>query len=194
MDRTEGDATVNVKDAIEARRAYRALAPVEISDETVRDLAEAARLSASCFNNQPWRFVFVRKPDVLEQMLETLSDGNAWARASSMIVAVLSRVDLDCQIREREYFLFDSGMATALMILRATELGLVAHPIAGYSPKKVRGVLGVPDDMHVVTLVIFGKHTDEINDLLSEAQAASEAERPERHPFEEFAWMDRYGG
>jgi hypothetical protein len=42
--------------------------------------------------------------------------------------------------------------------------------------------------------VIVGKHTDEINDALSEAQAAGEAKRPERHPFEEFAYLDTYGG
>ena len=185
---------MDVKEAIETRRAYRALAPVEISDETVRDLAHSASLAASCFNNQPWRFVFVRKPDVLAEMFETLPDGNAWARAASMIVAVISKPDLDCQIMGRDYFLFDSGMATAQMILRATELGLVAHPIAGYSPKKARGVLGVPDDLSVAALVIFGKHTNEISDLLSEGQAGSEARRPERRPFEEFAWMDRYGG
>jgi len=185
---------MNVKDAIETRRAYRALAPVEISDETVRDLVDAARMAASCFNNQPWRYVFVRKPEVLEEMFETLPDGNAWARAASMIVAVVSRADLDCQIKGRDYFLFDTGMGTAHMILRATELGLVAHPIAGYSPKKVRGVLGIPDDMSVVALVIFGRHSDEITDLLSEQQAASEKTRPERKPFEEVAWLDRYGG
>lgn len=185
---------MDVKEAIRTRRAYRALAPVEITDETVRDLAESASLSASCFNNQPWRYVFVRDPKVLEEMFGTLPEGNAWARAASMIVAVISRADLDCQIKGREYYLFSTGLGTAQMILRATEMGLVAHPIAGYSPNKVRGVLGVPDDMAVVTLVIFGKHTDEISDLLSEDQAATEAERPERKPFEEFAWMDRYGG
>lgn len=185
---------MNVKEAIETRRAYRALAPVEITDDTVRDLAEAASLAASCFNNQPWRFVFVRDDQIRERLFETLPDGNAWARAASMIVAVVSRADLDCQIMGRDYFLFDSGMATAQMILRATELGLVAHPIAGYSPKGVRGVLGVPDDMAVVTLVIFGKYTDEVGDLLSEGQAASEGKRPERRPFEEIAWMDTYGG
>mgnify|MGYP002064987086 CR=1 FL=1 len=116
------------------------------------------------------------------------------ARAASMIVAVISRPDFDCQIKGRDYYQFGTGMGTAQMILRATELGLVAHPIAGYSPKKVRGVLGVPDDMSVITLVIFGKHTDEISDLLSEQQAATETKRPERKPFEEIAWMDKYGG
>ena len=185
---------MHVKDAIEKRRAYRALAPVEIGEDTVRDLAEAAQLAASCFNNQPWRFVFVRERDVLERLFETLPDGNAWARASSMIVAVASRPDLDCQIMGRDYFLFDTGMATAHLILRATELGLVAHPIAGYSPKKARDVLGITDDMTVITLVIVGKHTDEISGLLSEAQAASESDRPERCPFEEFAYLDTYGG
>jgi nitroreductase len=185
---------MDVREAIEARRAYRSLAPVEIDDDTVWDLAETAALAASCFNNQPWRFVFVRDPGVLEQMFSTLPDGNAWARAASMIVAVVSRADLDCQISGREYFQFDTGMATATMILRATELGLVAHPIAGYSPKKVRPVLGIPDDMSVVTLVVFGKHSDKIGELLSEDQAATEKRRPKRRPFEEFAWMDRYGG
>jgi nitroreductase len=185
---------MEVREAIRTRRAYRSLVPVEIDDETVRDLAESAALAASCFNNQPWRFVFVRDPEVLERMFETLPKGNAWVRAASMIVAVVSRADLDCQIKGRDYFLFDVGQAVATMILRATELGLVAHPIAGFSPKKVRPILGIPDDMHVVTLINCGRHSDEIGDLLSEEQAETEKRRPERRPFEEFAWMDRYGG
>ena len=105
---------MNVRDAIEARRAYRSLAPVGIDDETVRDLAESAALAANCFNNQPWRYVFVRRHDVLDRMFETLSEGNRWATAASMIVAVLSHPDLDCRIRSRDYYLFDTGMATAL--------------------------------------------------------------------------------
>jgi hypothetical protein len=51
-----------------------------------------------------------------------------------MIIAVFSQKDLDCIRRGgREYYLFDTGMATAFMILRAMGLGLVAHPIAGFN-------------------------------------------------------------
>jgi nitroreductase len=185
---------MHVKDAIESRRAYRSLAPVDITDDIVAELVSAARLSASCFNNQPWRYVFVRDKSVLKGMFGALSEGNKWATAASMIVAVASRADFDCQIKAREYYLFDTGMATALMILRATELGLVAHPIAGYSPKKVREVTGIPEDMNVITIVIVGKHADDINDLLSKKQAATEKERPERKPIETIAFMDRYKG
>ena len=111
-----------------------------------------------------------------------------------MIIAVASRPDLDCQIKGREYYLFDTGMATAFLILRATELGLVAHPIAGYSPKKVRAALGIPDDMTVITLVNVGRHADTIGPLLSDEQAEVEPVRPERLPFEDFAYVDHYTG
>ncbi len=185
---------MDVKKAIDTRRAYRSLDPIKISDELIRSLAESARLAPSCFNSQPWRYVFVRDRDVLSRLHEALPDGNKWVRAASMIVAVASRPDLDCQIKGREYYLFDTGMATAFLILRATELGLVAHPIAGYSPKKVREVLGIPDDMTVITLVNVGKHADSIGPLLSEEQAQVEPVRPERLPFEDFAYVDRYTG
>ena len=185
---------MEVKEAIERRRAYRSLDPVPIPDELIWDLAECASLAPSCFNNQPWRFVFVRAPEVLEEVHGALSKGNEWITDASMIIAVFSRKEDDCVIRDREYHLFDVGMATAFIILRATELGLVAHPVAGFSPRKVREVLGIPEDYQVVTLVNVGRHAETLHDKLTEEQKAVEGERPERHPFEMFAYIDRYGG
>ncbi|MGB9590523.1 MAG: nitroreductase family protein, partial [Candidatus Hydrothermia bacterium] len=69
---------MDVKTAIETRRAFRSLEPVEITDDLVEDLASAASLAPSCFNNQPWRFVFVRDPEVLKVLHGTLSRGNEW--------------------------------------------------------------------------------------------------------------------
>jgi nitroreductase len=184
---------VDVKTAIESRRAYRSLAPVDIADATVATMAESARLAASCYNNQPWRFVFVRRRDVLERLYEALPEGNKWAIGSSMVVAVASKGDLDCRIKGRDYFLFDTGMATAHMILTATELGLVAHPIAGYSQSKVKEVLGVPDDVTVITLVIVGRRASELSPLLSDVQVEAELSRPERLPVREIAFQDAYG-
>ncbi|MFO7639350.1 MAG: nitroreductase family protein [bacterium] len=183
---------MNVREAIDRRRAYRSLAPVEITDELVRELAGAARLAPTCFNNQPARFVFVRDPARLEAMKPVFSKGNAWCHAASLVIAVCARKQDDCLIHDREYYLFDCGLQTALLVLRATELGLVAHPIAGYSPKKVRAVLGIPDDRAVATLVIVGRHADEVSPVLSDEQARAERQRPERLPFEEMAFLDRW--
>ncbi len=185
---------MEVREAIEKRRAYRSLDPVTISDELIKDLAESASLAPSCFNNQPWRFVFVRDSDVLKEIHGALSKSNEWITDASMIIAVFSRKEDDCVIRDREYHMFDVGMATAFIILRATELGLVAHPVAGFSPRKVRAILGIPKDMQVITLVNVGKHADTLHDTLTEQQKAVEKERPERFPFEKFAYVDRYEG
>ncbi|UCC11943.1 MAG: nitroreductase family protein [candidate division WOR-3 bacterium] len=183
---------MDVKESIEKRRAYRSLSPVEITEDLIYDLADSARLFCSCFNNQPWRYVFVYDKKVLQDMREALSKGNEWAHAGSMIVAVFSKSDLDCIIKDRKYYLFDTGMATAALILRATELGLVAHPIAGFSPKKVKEILKIPVEYHVITLVIIGKKSDKLNPLLSEKQRLAEPERPERLAFEQFVYLNMY--
>ena len=127
---------MDVCQAIQERRAYRSLSPVEISDDLIEDLAHSAQLAPSCFNNQPWRFVFVRDPKLLERMHEALSSGNIWAHAASLIIAVFSKPEDDCIIRNRIYHQFGCGLATGFLILRATELGLVAIPLLATAPKR----------------------------------------------------------
>jgi len=183
---------MDVKEAIRKRRAYRSLIPVKITDQLIKDFAECVQITASCFNNQPWRYVFVYEPEMLNKMHEVLSPGNEWAKKASMIIVSLGRQEDDCVIRDRIYYRFDIGMATEAIILRATEIGLVAHPIAGYSPKKTREVLGIPEEMDVITLIIVGKHSDKIDPVLSEKQIEAEKNRPERIPIDDFVYINRY--
>lgn len=183
---------MNVHEAIQKRRAYRSLSPVEITPELLKDLAEAASLAPSCFNKQPWRFVAVHGREILAQVHQALSKGNEWVQDASLIIAVCSQRELDCILGQREYFLFDTGMATAFLLLRATELNLVAHPIAGYKPKAVAEILNIPQDMAVIALVAVGARSSEISARLSEAQARDEARRPERLGVEEFFYQNRY--
>ncbi len=96
--------TMEVKEAVQKRRAYRSLENYEITEEIVKDLAECARLAPSCFNNQPWRFVFVYDEEGLQRLYQTLSGGNHWAHSAFMIIFVFSKGDLDCFIKEREYY------------------------------------------------------------------------------------------
>ncbi|HDQ26671.1 MAG TPA: nitroreductase [bacterium] len=184
---------MDVKEAIEKRRAYRSLEPVEITGEIVMELVEAARLAPSCFNNQPWKFVFVRSKEALEKMKEALNKGNEWARAASCIIAVFAKKEYDCVIKEREYYLLGTGLGLGQMLLRATELGLVAHPIAGYSPEKTAEILGIPEGFNIITLVIVGKKSPKDNNgLLNEKQEEGEKQRPERMARENIYSVDRY--
>jgi len=182
---------MDVKQAINERRAYRSLEPVKITEELIRELGESIQLAPSCFNNQPARFIFVYEPETLKKMHSALSKNNQWAQFASMIIAVFSRKEYDCLVKGREYYLFDTGIATAFLILRATELGLVAHPIGGYDEAKAKEVLEIPNDMTVITLILVGKHSETINPVLSEKQAESEHKRPERLPLEKMIYINK---
>ena len=183
---------MDVKDAIENRRAFRSLEPVEITEDLINDLARYAQLAPSCFNNQPARFVVVYERGALEKLHAALAKGNEWAKAGSMMIAVCGKMDADCIIKSRKYLLFDLGQAAAFLQLRATELGLVAHPIAGFDEDKVHEVLGIPEEMIVITMIIVGKKADTINPDLSEKQAESEKVRPIRLEQEKYVFRNYY--
>ena len=191
--RTVGDTELTFKSLVERRRAFRALESVEITQDLIEETARIAQLAPSCFNKQPWRYIFVFDKKILAKLQnEGLSEGNQWAKAASMIIAVFSRADLDCVIGDRHYFLFDLGMATAYLILHLTEQGLVAHPIAGFDPMKVKELLEIPDEMHLITLIIVGRKTNRIPDFFKDYQKKSELERPTRKSLNEFIYMNKY--
>ena len=183
---------MNVIEAIERRRAYRSLEAVTITDELIEDLAGSAQLAPSCFNYQPWKFVFVYDEEMLVKMREALSKGNEWVYAASLIIAVFGKREEDCNTQGREYYLFDMGQASAFLQLRATELGLVAHPIAGFSESKVKEILGIPDEYNVITLINVGKKSDKISPALSEKQIEWEKNRPERKRLQKFIFKNRF--
>ncbi|MFX1322222.1 MAG: nitroreductase family protein [Promethearchaeota archaeon] len=183
---------MNVIDAIKERRAYRSLEFVKISDELITDLASTAQIAPSCMNKQPWNFIFVKEKEQLEKLFTTLTKGNKWVEKASMIIAVFSKPEYDCIISERLYYLFDTGLATAFIILRATELGLVAHPIAGFNEEEAKKILDIPKEFRLITLVNIGKKSDIINPVLSNAMKLGEKQRPPRKQLEEFIYLDRY--
>jgi nitroreductase len=176
---------MKVQAAVQKRRSYRGLDPVEITDAVVKQLAQSASLAPSCYNNQPWKFIFIRSKEKLEKMHAVLSKGNEWVHDASCIIAVMSKKDLDCVIKEREYYLFDTGIAVGQMLLTATELGLVAHAIAGYAPDKAKKLLSIPDEWNLIALIAVGKKSRKRNTI-------GDAERPERlalkyvYSYEEF--------
>ncbi|MFX0042627.1 MAG: nitroreductase family protein [Candidatus Hodarchaeota archaeon] len=183
---------MNVKDAIKERRAYRSLEFVEISDELINDLASKAQIAPSCMNNQPWNFIFVREKEQLKRLFTTLTPGNKWVEEASMIIAIFSKPKNDCLIGDRLYYLFDIGLAASFIILRATELGLVAHPIAGFNEEKAKKILEIPGEMILITLIIIGKHSKTINSILSEPMKLGEKQRPPRKQLKEFTFLERY--
>src|ERR1051326_2170856 len=71
-----------ILDLFKERWSPRAFSGRRIAPETLRSLFEAARWSASCFNEQPWRLMVASIDDTEahERLASCLMPGNAWAK------------------------------------------------------------------------------------------------------------------
>jgi len=153
--------TASINEHIETRRAKRALSTEPVSQQQVELLIRAAHLAPSCFNSQPWRFVVIDEEETLAAVKDAMPKGNYWTKPAPVIIAVASQRDLDCALSDdRDYFLFGCGMAVGNVMIQATQMDLVAHPIAGYNPVRVKEMLGIPEEYTLITLVIVGRPGD----------------------------------
>lgn len=179
--------------AIEERRAYRALSPEALPAGAAERIVQAGTLAPSCYNNQPWRIVTAAGSG-LEALRPALSEGNAWALDAPMIIAMSVRASDDCRLDEgRDYALFDAGLCSMAMMLQATEEGLVAHPIAGYNPKKAKAALGIPKDHVLIALIIVGRKATDISDAtLSSWQVTAEKSVRSRKPLTEVVSLESW--
>ncbi|MGJ8455619.1 redoxin domain-containing protein [Pseudothermotoga sp. U03pept] len=166
------------------RRARRALSEEKISDEQLRILLQAAHLAPSCSNKQPWRFIVVRSKEMLEKVHEALSGGNYWMKKAPALIIVHSKKDMDCQLSDnRDYFLFDLGQAVAFLQIQATQMGLVAHPVAGFDPIAVKKIFPNLEDHVLITILAIAYPTGDLSGL-SEKHQNAELSARDRQPLE----------
>jgi nitroreductase len=176
---------------IERRTSKRALSPEPIGEQTIERLVAAATSAASCYNNQPWRFIFVDAEPVLSLVKRHLSGGNYWAERAPLIVLAVTDAEWDCRLDEdRDYALFDTGMATGYLILQAVRDGLVAHPIAGFKAPELKVELGIAPEHILIACVVIGWPGDQAS--LTERHRKSETAPRSRKPVNEVAFRNEW--
>lgn len=170
-------------EAIEKRRAYRALDTRPIGEDVLLRLAEAAHTAPSSMNNQPWRLVTVSDENVLESLKEALAPGNYWAKKAPALVAVVTNNSWGMTLGERNYAPFELGMAAMAYQIQAVQEGLHVHPIAGFNADLAKKkVLGIADEDSIMALMVVGYPGD--NSHLSEKHLESENGKRDRLPLE----------
>ncbi|KAF2955891.1 hypothetical protein AS160_08550 [Marinitoga sp. 38H-ov] len=163
----------DIDENIYLRKSYRAISNKKIDSNLLDLLIYSAKLAPSCANKQPWNFVVVTEEDKLNLLKESLPGGNYWAKNSPAIIAVYAKKDDDCDLSDnREYFLFDTGMAVGNLLTQATKFGLIAHPIAGFDPLIAKKVLNIPNNYTLITLIVLGYYGNSSN--LSEKHKETE--------------------
>lgn len=170
---------------IEERWSPRAMSGAPMTDEELLPLFEAARWAPSCYNNQPWRFIYAKRdnPDEWRRLFDLMVEFNqGWAKNASVLVVVISKNTFDHNGKPAVTHSYDTGAAWMSLALEATARGLVTHGMQGFDYEKARKSLGIPDDYTVEAMIAIGKKGKK-EDLSKELQ---EREHPSpRRPLTE---------
>ena len=137
-------------------RAFDEARPVE--REKVLALLEAARWSPSCFNDQPRHFLVFdgSDADVLQRARACLISGNAWALKAPLLMLSVARETFERNGKPNRWAQHDTGLATENLLLEAVELGLTAHPMAGYDDERARKEFGIPEGFTPIAMIAIG--------------------------------------
>jgi nitroreductase len=154
---------------------------------------EAARWSASCFNEQPWSFIVATRDDAAEfaRLLSCLVEGNqAWAAHAPVLMVSVARLTFVQNGKPNRTAIHDVGLATSQMILQAMAMGLFMHPMAGLYQEKVRELYGVPEGYDPVAAIAAGYPGDPAT--LAESLRQRELAPRVRKPQEDFTFRGRF--
>jgi nitroreductase len=152
---------------LHARRATRSISPEPLRADVIAELIEAARLTPSCYNNQPWRFLFLESQEARAKGHEALSAGNrTWAVRAPLLVVGYSRRDDDCVTADgRAYHEFDLGMSVMNLMMAATHHGLVARPMAGFDAETIKQEFNLDEAAQPLVMVAIGLPSEDENHL-----------------------------
>ncbi|AFY71372.1 nitroreductase [Thalassoporum mexicanum PCC 7367] len=185
-------------DQLIARRwSPRAFSGQHVEDEKILSLLEAARWSASSFNDQPWNFMVARQADTLayRNMLDCLVPGNrAWAHVAPVLMLAIARKTFRHNDQPNSVALYDTGAAAATLTLQALSMGLFVHQMAGFDAEKAIETFKLPDHVQPMAMIAIGYPGDPSN--LPEDLRAKEVEartKQSRLPLADFVFKDEWG-
>ncbi len=155
-------ATGGVLDLISNRWSPRAFAETAVTDAELTTIFSAGLWAASCYNEQPWRFLLGRKEDpVWTKIFASLLAANqSWAWSAPVLFASFAKKTLTHNGEVNHFARHDVGAASCTISLQATSLGLHAHGMAGFNAAQLCEAFQVPSEFDAVACWALGRRGD----------------------------------
>jgi nitroreductase len=154
-----------LKDLILKNRSYRRFdSDVPVSLETLRELVELARLSASVSNRQPLKYILCCDPKVNANIFPHLAwagfltdwGGPAEGERPAAYIVILNDKNIAAVPT------VDHGIAAQSMMLGATERGLGGCMIGSIQKDDLRKTLDIPEQFEIVLVLALGKPAETV--------------------------------
>ncbi len=153
---------MDVKEAIAKRRSIRKYQRKEVSADLIREVVDAARLAPSASNAQPCRYYVIKDDETKERLKENQIFQQDFVYQAPVLIVCCSDVQSYRQgvkgwSEENEHrALRDLSIASAFLVLRATELGLATCYVGWMKKDKIKEVLDLPRSYMVPFVVAVG--------------------------------------
>jgi len=155
---------------VQLRRSVRGYAPRPVEPEKLERCLEAARLSPSACNAQPWTFIVVNDAELKNRVADATADRwlplNHWTKQAPIhVVIVVERANITSRIgakvKKRDFSWMDVGIAAEHFCLQAAAHGLGTCMLGWFKEKKVRQLLHIPATKRVGLIITLGYPADE---------------------------------
>jgi nitroreductase len=138
---------MDVFETVRTVLAVRLFQAKPIPAEVVRRIVEAAWLTGSSINGQPWHFIVVENRDTLKQLGALARSGPYIVQASLAVVVA---------IEKSPYAVSDASRAIQSMILTAWSEGVGSNWVGFQNLAQIKPLLGIPDEVDVMAILPFG--------------------------------------
>lgn len=149
---------------IQKRRSIRMFQNRKVEKEKTDQIIQAALLSPSSKNNNPWKFIVVEDKEVLLKLSKAKLHGSRFLAKAPLSIVVLADPE------QSDVWIEDSSIATILIILTAQHLGLGScwiqlrernHSDELSSEEFVKDLLNIPANLRVLCVVAIGYPDEE---------------------------------
>jgi nitroreductase len=137
-----------VFDAVRTVLAVREYQDKPLPAGLMRRVVEAARLTASASNKQPWHFVLIEGREALREMGHLVRTGPYVASAAAAVVVAVDKAN--------PLAVSDASRAIQSMILTAWAEGVGSNWTGFTGLDGVRQKVGLPDQYEVIAVLPFG--------------------------------------
>jgi len=147
------------------RQSDRKYSDRPIEKDKLDRIIEAGRMSPSACNAQPWKFIVVNELELVTKVAGAASAkligmNSFVAQAQVIIVIVREKANMSSKvgatIKNKDYSLFDIGIATENICLQAEAEGIGSCIIGWFDEKLIRKLLSVPGSKRVELLITLG--------------------------------------
>jgi nitroreductase len=155
---------------INKRQSVREYSNREVETEKIEKCIEAARLSPSASNSQPWKLIVVNDQDLVKKVaaatFSSMVGFNKFTlEAPVILVMVIEKPRVITQVggflKSREFPLIDIGIAAEHFCLQAAELGLGTCMMGWFDEKAIKKLLAIPKNKRLGLIISLGYAPDD---------------------------------